>query len=84
MGKKRWNAEGVETIEGTDPAELPAAGERMGYTASGLMTIDLQRQTVRVATAASVSVVNQPDNRIDFSLTGGTLTIPPGWHVIYF
>lgn len=64
--------------------EAPRAGESMGFTLSGLLTVDLQRHTIRLPSAASVAIANHPDNRIDFDMTGGTMTIPPGWLVKTF
>jgi hypothetical protein len=77
MTKKRYDA-------GAMTQQAPAMGEEMGFTLSGLFTVDLQRQTIRLPAAASVAIANHPDNRIDFDMTGGTCTVPPGWQVKTF
>jgi hypothetical protein len=65
-------------------AEDEKEGQMLGFSATGLVTVDLQRQQVRYPTAASFTLGNQPDNRVDIDLTAGTLKIPPGWRTIVF
>ena len=80
MAKKAWKHEQTEQAT----AEVQREGMTESLSLTGLFTVDLQRQTVRFATALSLGVANHPDNRIDFDMTGGTVTMPPGWHVINF
>lgn len=80
MTKKRVAWADPETLTEEEQRE----GESLGFSLSGLLTVDLQRQTIRIASAAGVAIANHPDNRIDFDMTGGTMTIPPGWQVKTF
>jgi hypothetical protein len=88
MAKARWapgTDPGGEQSTLMDEAQMAEQPKMMeGLSLSGLFTIDLGKQTVRIATAVGATVANHPDNRVDFDLTAGTLTVPPGWRVINF